>query len=303
MTSALPQPLAQASSGLEVPELQRLAQVLLGARQTQGLSLEALGQRLHMGVEQLACLEAGDLERLPEPVFVIAQARRIAAALGVDISPEIESLRASEAFMAARPVLSSTVFQAAAKQRESPSQPPPASAQQPWRWRPAVAWLLLASGLGAAGAGLWQQRQQLQPLLGQWSGQLNAAKAVLQRPSSQPAPMPAKPPQPKPAPAPADLQLQASQPCWLEVRPAAGGAPLFRGRFVGQRSFALGRGLRVRAGRPDLLMVSQGQASPKPLGTISEIRWVSFGPQTAGARVEAGGVNQDQAVKPPGPQS
>jgi cytoskeleton protein RodZ len=296
-----------------MPELHSLAQVLLSARQAQGLSLEALGQRLHMGAEQLAAFEAGDLQRLPEPVFVIAQARRIADALGVDISVQIESLRASEAFMAARPVLSSAVFQAAAQQRERPNESPQPSAQQLWPWRGALAWLLLASGLGAAAVGLWQQRQQLQPVLAHWSAQLKPAKAALQPPSSAPAPMPAKPPQPKPAPEPADLRLQAKAPSWLEVRPASGGAPLFRGRFVGERSFALGKGLRVRAGRPDLLMVSQGQAPPKPLGTISEIRWVSFGVQSAAqpgaakplepAKAPARAVNPDPAAQPPVPQS
>ena len=66
-----------------------IAQARLGA----GLGVAELAKRLNMGVEQLEALESGDLERLPEQVFVIAQARRIAQNLGVTIDGEIQALR------------------------------------------------------------------------------------------------------------------------------------------------------------------------------------------------------------------
>jgi len=65
------------------------------AREARGLAAHLLADRLRIGVEQLQALEAADRERLPEPVFVIAQARRIATALQVDITAELEALRAS----------------------------------------------------------------------------------------------------------------------------------------------------------------------------------------------------------------
>jgi transcriptional regulator with XRE-family HTH domain len=65
------------------------------AREARGLAADALAERLRLGVEQLEALEAGDLERLPEPVFVIAQARRIATVLQLDISAELQALRTS----------------------------------------------------------------------------------------------------------------------------------------------------------------------------------------------------------------
>ena len=48
-----------------------------------------------MGAEQLHSLEAGDREHLPEPVFVLAQARRVATALQLDIEPQLQTLRRS----------------------------------------------------------------------------------------------------------------------------------------------------------------------------------------------------------------
>jgi hypothetical protein len=73
------------------------------------------------------------------------------------------------------------------------------------------------------------------------------------------------------------LVLQARQPSWLEVRSQAGGAVLFRGTLVGERRFALAQGLRVLAGRPDLVMVTRGGGAPQVLGPISAVRWINFG--------------------------
>lgn len=65
------------------------------AREARGLAAAALADRLRIGVEQLEALESADRQRLPEPVFVIAQARRIAEALQLDITEELLALRAS----------------------------------------------------------------------------------------------------------------------------------------------------------------------------------------------------------------
>jgi hypothetical protein len=72
--------------------------------------------------------------------------------------------------------------------------------------------------------------------------------------------------------------ISARQRSWLTVRPLAGGKPLYRGSFVGERRFPLGEGLLLRAGRPDLVLVSQGAAVPRPLGKVSDIRWIAFRP-------------------------
>ena len=72
-----------------------LAAAITQARLGAGLGVVELAKRLNMGVEQLEALESGELDRLPEPVFVVAQARRIAQNLGVSIDGEILALRQS----------------------------------------------------------------------------------------------------------------------------------------------------------------------------------------------------------------
>lgn len=272
----------------EIPELVALAEALSQARQVQGLTLESLAAKLHMGVEQLQAFEAADLTRLPEPVFVVAQARRIADTLRVDVCSQIESLRASEAFAALRPALSTEVFQqaarlAAASASSAPGETGAPSCSRPWGGPgPRVrAWwlapLLLGAGaVAVAVAVVWQQPSLWRSLLVRQPPSRPAASAV--RPAKPPVVAPAaKAPQPV-AQVPVVLLVSSRQPSWLTVRPLAGGKPLYRGSFVGERRFPLGDGLLLRAGRPDLVMVSQGAAAPRPLGGVSDIRWIPFKP-------------------------
>ncbi len=248
------------------PELKEVADLLRQARLAQGISQAELAQRLHMGLQQLEALEQADRAALPEPVFVIAQARRVADALGLAISDSIDRLRRCESFGTQGPALKPEAFARSAQVQAPPPapQPAPVVAAAPWaaprpvgfrarRW----AWLLaLGAGIGLAA---WQlQRRPVPPAV---PAQLPATTTQVQ-PPAQPEPV---------------LVLQARQPSWLEVRSQPGGAVLFRGTLVGERRFALAQGLRVLAGRPDRVLVRQGSSALQVLGPISAVRWFSFG--------------------------
>jgi cytoskeletal protein RodZ len=53
-------------------------------RQQQGLSLEQVAAKTHIPIRTLTAIEAGQLERLPEPVYIQGFIRRYAEALGMD---------------------------------------------------------------------------------------------------------------------------------------------------------------------------------------------------------------------------
>lgn len=89
---------------------------------------------------------------------------------------------------------------------------------------------------------------------------------------------------PQPA-ATAVLELQAAQPSWLEVRSNTG-QKIFVGELQGSKRFALGSGLQVLAGRPDLVTVRLGDASPRPLGRIEDVDWHRFSPGDSAAQGE-----------------
>ena len=255
-----------------------LGQSLRSAREQRGLSSTALAEQLHMGEEQLNALESGDPQRLPELVFVIAQARRVAAALGVDASPLVEPLKQLRTTIKPAPApLSSAEPQG--RQRPRARLSPQSYTSQP---RPrgngggtiALRWLgslALLAGIGAAGVWGWQQL----PQRGVRGSAPQPAKPS--KPAQPVAPPVAAKPKPKPAPAPipTELTLSAAQPSWLTVRTAKGKV-LFEGTFQGKRQFPLDGGLEVLAGRPDLVTVSQGDGPGKPLGPIDQIRWMSF---------------------------
>ncbi|MEB3266557.1 MAG: helix-turn-helix domain-containing protein [Cyanobacteriota bacterium] len=79
----MPSPSDLSDQGSEA--LRQLGHRLALARQQAGLNLGDLADRLRLGHEQLQALECGEAHRLPEPVFVVAMARRVASVLNVAI--------------------------------------------------------------------------------------------------------------------------------------------------------------------------------------------------------------------------
>jgi cytoskeletal protein RodZ len=274
-----------------IPELQRLGQRLEQARQAQGISRENQAERLHMGTEQLRALEQGDRHALPESVFVVAQARRVAASLGLNIDPEIAALRDNPSFRT-QPSKRTTPPPAA-----QPAPPedrttntttrPTGGANQGQGRRPGVGPLAAASALvlALAAALFWSQQRGALTLAPEPQP---PAPALGSSPATEPAPDPAPKPasqinasQPaEPEQGQGDLLLSASQPSWLEVRNQAG-AVLFRGTLEGEQRFPLDQELRVLAGRPDLVLVSRGAAPAQPLGPIEAVTWRRFSPAPA----------------------
>ena len=273
-----------------------LGHVLSQARQAEGLSVGALAGRLNMGIEQLNALESGDLSKLPEPVFVIAQARRIAQSLGISIDAEIQALRQSEDFTpkainlselkfnppkASGPDLPDTPSEPAAKR---PAKPPakspatgnatPSNASGALR---ALASLALVCGIAAGATALWQQWQiqQQQQRLRQLAIARQAALVLQARQQLAARQAEAKALAQAKALQATSLTIRSASGTWLEVKTLRD-QPLFRGEFRGQRPFPLAQGLKVLAGRPDLVQVQIGQAPSKPLGPITPVRWQTF---------------------------
>lgn len=79
------------------------------------------------------------------------------------------------------------------------------------------------------------------------------------------------------APGPEELQLSVDGLSWVEVRNLEG-ERVFVGELRGERRFPLGRGLRLSAGRPDLVTVEAGGRPARILGEIDEIGWQTFLP-------------------------
>jgi transcriptional regulator with XRE-family HTH domain len=266
------------TSAEPIPELIRLGEQLREARQSQGLGIEELAGRLHIGNDQLLALESGNRSHLPEAVFVIAQAKRVASVLGIDVEGTIAQLRQSRLM---QPPSRQSVPLPAASTGSAPASPRPLPG--PIRTAPST-----HSPSRSAGSGAAPGRFPWLPLLGAvaaLAAGFGMVRALRPAATRQPAtPRPAStvlPTPPSPAisgpttPAAAVLVLRTSEPSWLEVRTLAG-ERLFEGTLEGEKRFPLGRGLEVMAGRPYAVTASVGDQPASPLGKVDEIVWRRF---------------------------
>jgi hypothetical protein len=73
------------------------------------------------------------------------------------------------------------------------------------------------------------------------------------------------------------LRVRSSGPSWIEVK-SADGALLFTGELNGERQFPLGRGLRLRSGRADLVAIQMAGQPERRLGTVEMVDWLRFSP-------------------------
>lgn len=269
--SSAEQPFTPEPGGSARDDLAEVGAELRRAREARGLSREALAERLRLGPEQLQALEEGDRAHLPERVFVVAQLRRVAGALEVDLGDRLSRSRAG-------------MLGAAAGATSGPQRPAARSAShrpaaaEPRRLQavpPARALMLMALVLLLAVAAVLFVRRPL------------SERPIRNRPAPDRAGMPSQAAGTNGSSAgpaaggaggagpAAILVLQARSPSWLEVR-HTDGTVLYRGLFQGRRQFPLQRPLQVLAGRPDLVQVSAAGRPAAALGAIDRVQWVPF---------------------------
>ena len=261
-----------------------VGQQLSERRLAQGLSQEQLADRMHLGIEQLAALESGDRDKLPEPVFIKAMVRRLSNHLELDA----DALVASLGSLSDGAVSNERVSQQ--KGLISPPLQPPSRPEKGAIWL----WLVLI-GATALGALAWVQRAALLELIQQ--PQSNSASATAKttttsKESITNAPDTAFDTAPETAlevaivlPSTSEVELansgpitiKSKEPSWIALRRE--GTIEFEGILEGERIITNPDEIEIYAGRPDLLTVSISDGEPKVLGTISDIKWIPLKPE------------------------
>ena len=260
-------------------------------RLRQQIELPALAQRLHMRPDQIEALETGDRGRWPEQAFAIAQLRRLAEALKLDPEPLVADLRELLSKQPSdQPSLAASAVMRAGELRGNSQVPREegrrdwisATAPPPKPWLKPLA-LLALLGIGGIGAMLFLLRSQPKP-----AGLPSAAprKQSLAKPPGKTAyktpekaaEKPQKPLTTPQKPSASSLQLSSKETVWLAVRELPNQKMLFQGNLSGVKSFPLGLGLQVRAGRPDLVQVQLNGQTKGVLGPIERIEWVTLTP-------------------------
>ncbi len=267
-----------------------VGQQLSERRLAQGLSREQLADRMHLGIEQLAALESGDRDKLPEPVFIKAMVRRLSNHLELDADALVASLGS---------LSDGAVSNERGSQQKGPISPP---LQPPSRPEKGANWLwLVLIGATALGALAWVQRAALLELIQQ--PQSNSARATatakttttsnesISTASTTPSITPSDT-APDTAPEVAlvlpsssgvelansgPVTIKSKEPSWIALRRE--GTIEFEGILEGERIITNPDEIEIYAGRPDLLTVSISNGEPKVLGTISDIQWIPLKPE------------------------
>ncbi|TVS01872.1 MAG: DUF4115 domain-containing protein [Cyanobium sp. PLM2.Bin73] len=164
------------------------------------------------------------------------------------------------------------------------SEPVPSGRYSPSGRSPALLVLLssltaLAVAGGVAAFGMWNRGRAPQIV----APDLPDAEALVSAPEPDPEPAAdADGSQSQAAEAPLgpdSLRLWAQGECWVEVQTLDGRRVFMATLQEGeQRRLALGEGLRLLAGRPDLLELAIGTEPFSTLGSIEEIDWITLRP-------------------------
>lgn len=243
---------------------------LAEARSAAGLSQEQLASQMHMGVEQLAALERGDQNELPEPVFIKAMVRRLSSHLGLDADAMVQTLGTLNASKPTRPTPGPTT-RAFTPREKAPLNPLP---------------LLALAGIAGLGVVVWGNASELSRF----------AQGLRPAPPTPEQNEPTSSPEIKtdpdvaeaavdldarivPAPPTADLGLKisSSEPSWIALRRE--GIVEFEGLLNGERRIEDPELVEIYAGRPDLVQLSSPDAETRTLGDVDDIRWIPLTPE------------------------
>lgn len=243
---------------------------LAEARDQAGLNQDQLANQMHMGVEQLAALERGDQDELPEPVFIKAMVRRLSSHLGLDADAMVQSLGPLTKANPARPAPGTRTRGIIAPRKQTTLNPLP---------------LLALAGVAGLGVVVWSNASELSRI----AKGFQPARQTLDQ--SQPA----SPAERKvdldiavvgvdsestivPAPPTADLGVTISsrEPSWIALRRE--GLVEFEGLLNGERRIEDPERVEIYAGRPDLVQLTLPNTETRTLGTVDDIRWIQLSP-------------------------
>ena len=257
--------------------LAQVGQLIRDARESHGMSAEALASSLHMGVEQLRALESARLDQLPEPVFVRAMVRRLASHLRLDADVMVEKLGTTQQRPAAPTTLATALPKTTVRGHRANGNR--ASSQ---RW--ILPGLILSGGAGFL---IWQihagqlRRPAQEP--GSTKGAVTSSAVTSAEVKSEvvdpgPTATAAAPSEiAQLPPEPLSVQISSVEPSWIALRRE--GKIEFQGTLDDPKTIPEAASVEIFAGRPDLVMVNVSDGQPRSVGEIHEVGWRQLIPE------------------------
>jgi len=242
--------------------LENVGRCLLIARQEAGLSVVQLADSLHMGHEQLDALEKGDRSRLPEPVFIKAMTRRVAAKLQIDSDPLIRDLS----------IALNERHAVSGKKESADTQRATSERSRVVKIGSTLGLLAVISVVGAVLLLVIKQRQSALPSMASVNGSTPPLSAPEAEMSTEQTPLEVG------ASEPPAFTITSMEPSWLEIRNAQR-ETVYMGTLETEKVLTVNPGDEIYAGRPDLVLFSSEGNTPTPLSDISDVRWHTVTPE------------------------
>ena len=74
------------------------------------------------------------------------------------------------------------------------------------------------------------------------------------------------------------ISISSPEPSWVSIRNGEG-VVVYEGTLSESKILPADPQLEILPGRPDLVLISEGDAAPKPLGPIDQVRWYKLNPE------------------------
>ena len=74
------------------------------------------------------------------------------------------------------------------------------------------------------------------------------------------------------------ISISSPEPSWVSIRNGEG-VVVYEGTLSENKILPADSQLEILPGRPDLVLISEGDAAPKPLGPIDQVRWYKLNPE------------------------
>ncbi len=276
-------------SAIQVEQLQQIGDYLRQVREAQSVSLEKVAKDTFIPLRLLNALEVGEVERLPEPIYIKGFIRRYADVL------ELDGAEIADAFDANAPVANPVPAPAPSAPAIAPSSVPMSERQasDPVRTGSLSGWSYLVAGiavLGGLGTLAWGLKQAFQPrpvtvATPSQPATSSAATAVPANPASTAlaSPLTTQPA----ANAPVQVEISLLDQSWMEV--VTDGKVAFAGTLNKgtQRTWTAQNTLLIRAGNAGAVVASYNQGQAKPLGRLGDVVDANFSRDPNAARSPA----------------
>lgn len=261
----------------QVDQLKQIGEYLAQEREKAGMPLQEIALKTYIPLRLLEALESGQVERLPEPVFVQGFIRRYAEMLGLDGNKIAEKFNYQPSAIT-NPILApvSESESDGIIKKKVIEQDPITHVSRGWSWPqwPYKKLLLLGSAVVAVFAGVSVVGSMLNSRPN--TPEQDAIAPETSSPMASAAPSPAA----SPLAAPHEVTVTLKETAWLKV--VADGKSEFEGILEPgeKRTWTAEKTLEITSGNAGGVILSYNQGTAKPMGELGIPESMTF-PQAA----------------------